>query len=218
VYSNIKIALADDHKIFRDGVKMTLRDKEDVVLSWEADDGQEMLHKVKVKEPDVLLMDIRMPNVDGLQALNTIKDYNPDVKVIILSMYDNDEMIVKCMEAGANAFLSKTTDPDKIYKAIKDVHREEYHFNDLVNTAVLLRLNRNKSVRKKLQQGGLQLSDRETQVLQLICEDKTTDEIADTVFVSPRTIEAIRQNLKEKTGAKSVAGLVVYAMRNNIFK
>lgn len=213
----IRLALTDDHKIFRDGIRMALKDREYIKIIWEADDGKDMMHKLKIKQPDVLLMDIRMPEIDGVNAIQLIRKEYEDLKIIILSMYDDQEVITKMMEMGANAFLSKTTDPDEIYKAVLAVMNEDFYFNDLVNTAVLLKLQHKKTVRK-FYPTSVKFNDKELKILKLISEDKTTEEISKEVFLSPRTIETIRQNMKTKVGAKTIAGLVMYAMRNKLLE
>lgn len=213
----IRVALADDHKIFRDGIKMALKDRDYIKILWEAEDGKDMMHKLKIKLPDVLLMDIRMPEIDGVNAIKLIrKEYEP-LKIIILSMYDDQEIITKMMEMGSNAYLTKTTDPDEIYQAILSVMNEDFYFNDLVNTAVLLKLQHKRTVRR-FYPNPVKFSDKEIRILKLISEDKTTDEISKEVFLSPRTIETIRQNMKSKVGVKTIAGLVMYAMRNKLLE
>ena len=114
----IKVALADDHKIFRDGIRMALKDKEYLKILWEAEDGRDLMHKIKLKKPDVLLMDIRMPEVDGVNAIGILRKEYDDVKIIVLTMYDDQEMITRMMEMGANPYLTKTSDPEEIYHAI----------------------------------------------------------------------------------------------------
>jgi DNA-binding NarL/FixJ family response regulator len=213
----IRVALADDHRIFRDGIKMALKDRDYIKIIWEADDGKDMMHKLKVKEPDLLLMDIRMPEMDGIGALQLIRKEYETLRIIVLSMYDDQEMITKMMEMGANAFLTKTTDPDEIYTAILTCMNEDFYFNDLVNSAVLLKLQHKKNVRK-FYPAPVKFNDKERRILQLITEDKTTEEISKEVFLSPRTVETIRQNMKQKVGAKTIAGLVMYATRNKLLE
>ena len=115
----IKVAIADDHKIFRDGIKMALKDKEYLKILWEAEDGKDLMHRMQLKRPDVLLMDIRMPEVDGVNAINILRKEYEEVKVIVLTMYDDQEMITRMLEMGANAYLTKTTDPEEIYEDFK---------------------------------------------------------------------------------------------------
>lgn len=211
----IKVAIADDHKIFRDGLKMALRDRDYLKILWEAEDGRDLMHKLKIKQPDVLLMDIRMPEVDGINAIGLIRKEYDGIKIIVLTMYDDQELITKMMEMGANAYLTKTTDPDEIYQAILTCMNDDFYFNDLVNKAVLLKLQHKKSVRQ-FYPNPVKFSEKELKILKHISEDKTTEEISKEVFLSPRTIETIRQKMKEKVGAKTIAGLVMYAMRNKL--
>lgn len=215
--NQIKIAIADDHKIFRDGIKMALSDKPNLKMLWEAEDGKDMIHKIGIKKPDVLLMDIRMPEIDGINAIQLIRKEHEDIRIIVLSMYDDQQMISKMMEMGANAFLTKTTDPQEIYEAIISCVKEDFYFNDLVNKAVLLKLQHKKTV-KQFYPNPVKFSDKELKILKLIAEDKTTEEISKEVFLSPRTIETIRQNMKQKVGAKTIAGLVMYGMRNKMLE
>ena len=211
----IKVSIADDHKIFRDGIKMALKDREYLKILWEAEDGRDLMHKLKLKQPDVLLMDIRMPEIDGVNAIGILRKEYEDIKIIVLTMYDDQEMITKMMEMGANAYLTKTTDPDEIYQAIITCMNDDFYFNDLVNKAVLLKLQHKKAV-KQFYPNPVKFSEKELKILKCIAEDKTTEEISKEVFLSPRTIETIRQNMKQKVGAKTIAGLVMYAMRNKL--
>ena len=213
----IKVAIADDHKIFRDGIKMALRDKEFLRIIWEAEDGKDLMHKLKIKQPDVVLMDIRMPEIDGINAISLIRKEYEDLKIIVLTMYDDQEMITKMMEMGANAYLTKTTDPEEIYQAILTCMNDDFYFNDLVNKAVLLKLQHKKKIRQ-FYPNPVKFSEKELRIMKLIAEDKTTEEISKEVFLSPRTIETIRQNMKQKVGAKTIAGLVMYAMRNKLLE
>jgi DNA-binding NarL/FixJ family response regulator len=213
----IKVAIADDHKIFRDGIKMALRDKEYLRIIWEAEDGKDLMHKLKIKLPDVILMDIRMPEIDGISAISLIRKEYESLKIIVLTMYDDQEMITKMMEMGANAYLTKTTDPEEIYQAILTCMNDDFYFNELVNKAVLLKLQHKKKIRQ-FYPNPVKFSEKELRILKLIAEDKTTEEISKEVFLSPRTIETIRQNMKQKIGAKTIAGLVMYAMRNKLLE
>ena len=211
----IKIAIADDHKIFRDGIRMALKDREYLKILWEAEDGKDLMHKLQLKLPDVILMDIRMPEVDGINAISMIRKEYEALKIIVLTMYDDQEMITKMMEMGANAYLTKTTDPDEIYQAILTCMNDDFYFNDLVNKAVLLKLQHKKQV-KQYYPNPVKFNEKELKILKLISEDKTTEEISKEVYLSPRTIETVRQNMKTKVGAKTIAGLVMYGMRNRL--
>jgi DNA-binding NarL/FixJ family response regulator len=211
----IKIAIADDHKIFRDGIRMALKEKQYVNIIWEAKDGKDLMEKVLLKCPDVLLMDIRMPEVDGINAIPILRKNYEQLKIIVLTMYDEQEMITKMMEKGANAYLTKTSNPEEIYKAILSCMSNDFYFNDLVNKAVLAKLQNKRAVRQ-FYPNPVKFSEKEVKILRLIADDKTTDEISKQVFLSPRTIETIRQNMKSKVGVKTIAGLIMYGMRNKL--
>lgn len=217
--TTIKIAMADDHKIFRDGIKMALTPKENLKMIWEAEDGKDLMHKMTIKKPDLLLMDIRMPEIDGINAIEMLRKEYEGLKIIVLSMYDDQQMISKMMEMGANAYLTKTTDPEEIYEAILTCMNEDFYFNQLVNKAVMGKLLQKKNVRRHYgSQVPVSFNEKELKILQLLGEDKTTDEISKIIFLSPRTIETIRQNMKNKVGAKTIGGLIMYGMRNKMIE
>ncbi|MDO9375540.1 MAG: response regulator transcription factor [Ferruginibacter sp.] len=215
----IKIAIADDHKIFRDGIKMALSGKENLKMLWEAEDGKDMMHKISIKKPEVLLMDIRMPEIDGINGIELIRKEYDDIKIIVLTMYDDHQMISKMMEMGANAYLTKTTDPEEIYEAILTCINDDFYFNDLVNKAVMGKLLQKKNVRQHYGTStAIHFNEKEIKILQLLAEDKTTEEISKVIFLSPRTIETIRQNMKTKVNAKTIGGLLMYGMRNKLIE
>jgi DNA-binding NarL/FixJ family response regulator len=210
----IKVAIADDHALFRAGVRTALSAKRDVELIAEADNGMQLLNLLRHIEPDIILLDIQMPIMDGIQTLPEIRKLRPEAKVIILSMHNDHSMISKLMEIGANSYLTKNSDSETIYQAIKTCYEQEFFFNELTNKALLTGLRTKRSDIAGPQ--DVNLSEKEIRVLKLMCEEKTTKEIADIVEISPRTVEAIRDKLKTKTGAKSMAGLVMYAVKNGI--
>src|ERR1700754_1466133 len=215
----IKVSIADDHKIFRDGIKMALKNKEYLRILWEAEDGKDLVHKMQIKRPDVLLMDIRMPEVDGINAIGLLRKEYEDIKIIVLTMYDDQQMISKMMEMGANAYLTKTTDPEEIYEAILTCMNDDFYFNELVNKAVMGKLMQKKNVRQHYgTDTPVHFNEKELKILQLLAEDKTTEEISKIIFLSPRTIETIRQNMKSKVNAKTIGGLIMYGMRNKLIE
>jgi len=212
----IRVIIADDHVLYRAGVKTALSSKKDIKIIAEADNGLHLLTLLKVITPDVILLDIQMPIMDGITTLPEIKKLYPGIKIIMLTMMDDQSMITKLMELGANSYLTKTSDSEIIYEAIKTCHEHEYYFNSLTNKALLNNLRQKTPSFIKLQQDDATLSDKEITVLRLMCEEKSTREIAEAVELSPRTIEAIRDKLKTKTGAKSTAGLIMFAVKNKL--
>jgi DNA-binding NarL/FixJ family response regulator len=213
----IKVVIADDHALFRAGVKTALSIKKDVELIAEADNGMQLLNLLRHIEPDVVLLDIQMPIMDGIATLPEIRKLYPNVKVIILSMHNDHSMISKLMEIGANSYLTKNSDSETIYSAIKTCYEQEFFFNELTNKALLSGLRSRRTDTIGIPQ-EVNLTDKELTILKLMCEEKTTKEIADMVDISPRTVEAIRDKLKTKTGARSMAGLVMYALKNGIIE
>ncbi len=213
----INVIIADDHVLYRAGVITALSPKKDIKIIAEADNGSHLLNLLKGIQPNVVLLDIQMPIMDGIATLPEIKKLYPDIKIIMLTMMDDQSMITKLMELGANSYLTKTSDSEIIYEAIKTCHEQEFYFNSLTNKALLNNLRQKTPVSSiKLQQEDATLSEKEITVLRLMCEEKSTREIAEVVELSPRTIEAIRDKLKTKTGAKSTAGLIMFAVKNKL--
>src|SRR4051794_24833911 len=211
----IKLLITDDHAVFRTGVKTSLAHFRDIEVIGEAENGAQLLKLLRYLQPDVILLDIQMPLMDGITTLPEVKKLQPTAKVIMLTMNDDIEMISRLMEIGANSYLTKNSDSETIYEAIKTVYTKEFFFNDYTNKAMLSGL-RNKRVVEQHLPDEVELSNKELQVLRLMCDEKTTKEIADIVEISPRTVEAIRDRLKIKTGAKSTAGLILYAVKHGI--
>ncbi len=213
----INVIIADDHVLYKAAVKIALSSKKDIKVIAEAENGSHLLNLLKTVQPDVILLDVQMPVMDGIAALPEVKKLYPNIKVIMLTMIDDQNMIKKLMELGANSYLLKTSDCEIIYEAIKTCHEQEFYFNSLTNKALLNNLRqRTPPPSIKLQQEDATLSDKEITVLKLMCEEKSTREIAEVVELSPRTIEAIRDKLKTKTGAKSTAGLIMFAVKNKL--
>jgi DNA-binding NarL/FixJ family response regulator len=214
----IRVIIADDHVLYRAGVKNALSSKKNIKVIAEADNGSHLLNLLKGIQPDVILLDIQMPIMDGIATLPEIKKLYPNIRVIMLTMMDDQSMITKLMELGANSYLTKTSDSEIIYEAIKTCYEQEFYFNSLTNKALLNNLRHKSPNSIKLQQEDATLSDKEITVLRLMCEEKSTREIAEAVDLSPRTIEAIRDKLKTKTGAKSTAGLIMFAVKNKLLE
>lgn len=212
--STIKVAIADDHALFRAGVKTALSSRKDIQMIAEAENGMQLLNLLKHIKPDVILLDIQMPIMDGLTTLPEVKKLYPEVKVIMLSMHNDHSVITRMMEIGANSYLTKDSDSEMIYQAIRTCFEQEFYFNDLTNKALLNGLRMKRPVEQEVPE--VALSEKETTILKLMCEERSTREIAVAVDLSPRTVEAIRDKLKTKTGAKSLAGLIMYAVKAGI--
>ena len=210
----IKVAIADDHALFRTGVKTSLSQRKDIQMIAEAENGMQLLNLLKHMKPDVVLLDIHMPIMDGYTTLPEIKKLYPEMKVIMLSMNNDPSIITKMMEIGANSYLTKESDSETIYQAIRTCFEQEFFFNDLTNKALLNGLRTKRPAEALAPE--VNLTDKEVTILKLMCDEKSTKEIAEMVDLSPRTVEAIRDKLKTKTGVKSMAGLVMYAVKAGI--
>src|SRR5665213_2443750 len=213
----INVMIVDDHVLYRAGVKTALSSKNDIKVIAEADNGAHLLNMLKGIQPDVILLDIQMPIMDGITALPEVKKLYPGIKVILLTLLDDQSVITKLMEPGANSYLVKTSDAEVIYEAIKTCHQQEFFFNALTNKALLNNLRQKNVISPfRTSQEDATLNEKEIMILKLMCEEKSTREIAEAVDLSPRTIEAIRDKLKVKTGTKSTAGLIMFAVKNNL--
>lgn len=190
--------------------------RKDVQMIGEAENGMQLLNLLKHMKPDVILLDISMPIMDGITTLPEIKKIDPEIKVIMLTMHNDHSMITKMMEIGANSYLTKDSDSETIYQAIRTCFDDEFFFNDLTNKALLKDLRSKRDPEPQVTNAEIHLNEKETSILKLMCEEKSTREIAEAVELSPRTVEAIRDKLKTKTGAKSLAGLIMYAVKAGI--
>jgi DNA-binding NarL/FixJ family response regulator len=211
----ILIAIADDYKIYREGLKKCIASDNSLEVILEADNGDDLIAGFEKSLPDVVIMDLKMPIMDGMEATQIIRKKFPSVKVLVVTMYEDDKFIIHLMEIGANGYLLKNTEPDEIRKSIYAVYENGYYFNDLVNKALLKKLVIKNNFKPSFNQ-NVEFSEREHEVLKLICEEKTAAEIAKEIFLSPRSVEGIRQRLIEKVGVRNTAGLVMFAIKNGI--
>ncbi len=212
---DIKVAIADDHKIFRKGVILSLRHYSNIKFVLEADNGEELLNGLDEAKPDVILMDLRMPVKDGIEATKFISKHYPKIAVIVLTMHEDDRFVTHLMENGANGYLLKSTDPAEIKKAITDVVSKGYYLNNFVNRILLKRAhNKTKSIPSL--NNDFPVTDKEKDVLRYICMEFTSQEIGQKMEISPRTVESIKERLMERFGVKNTAGLVFFAVKNNL--
>ncbi len=211
----VRLAIADDQPLFRRAFVLLLRDMPDVQVMFDSANGEELLTGLKGNEVDIVLLDLEMPVMDGVEALRRIREEHPNVKVIVLSTHDDERSIVRMMELGASGYVLKTAEPDEVENAIRSVKESGYFFSDLVSRVMLQGLVRKERMKPVFNEVD-PLTERELEVLRAICQEMTTTEIAGKLFLSPRTVEFHRNNILLKTGARNVAGLVVYAMTKGI--
>jgi DNA-binding NarL/FixJ family response regulator len=211
----IKVAIADDHKIFRKGVILSLRPYSAIKFVQEAENGQELLDGLAASEPDVVLMDLRMPLKDGIETTKIIAKTYPSIHIIALTMYEDERFVSHMMEIGANGYLLKSADPSEIKRAIIEVATKGYYLNNFVNRILLKKSHTRTKIIPSLNT-EITLNDREREVVRYICMEFTAQEIAIKIDCSPRTVEAIKDRLMERFGAKNTAGLVFFAVKNNL--
>lgn len=211
----ILIAIADDYKIFREGLKKCIASDDSLEVIIEANNGEELISAFEKTTPDVVIMDLKMPVMDGMEATQIIRARFPKVKVLVVTMYNEDKFIIHLMEIGANGYLLKNAEPDEIRRSIYAVYENGFYFNDLVSNALVKKLAIKDKINPSFNQ-NIELSQQELEVLKLICNEKTVEEIAKEIFLSPPLVENIRRQLIEKIGVRNTAGLVMYAIKNGI--
>ena len=213
----VRIALLDDHPLFRQGLRYILQALpyvEDVIETAEL---PTLLDACRQRLPDIVLLDLQMPGMDGPEAAKLLLDEFPNLKIVVLSMLSADKFITQMMKLGARSYLPKDADQTELRQALEDVLLTGHHFTPRISRALM------RGVQQPTRQSAsprlldvVQLTPREQEVLRLICEGRTTAEIAVRLFISRRTVEGHRQNLLEKTSAPNSAGLVVYAARHGL--
>lgn len=194
-----------------------MRPYTNIQFIFEAENGEEMIDKLAVAEvqPDVILMDLRMPKKDGIETTKFIARAYPHIHIIALTMFEDERFVSHMMEIGANGYLLKSADPSEIRKAIMEVKSKGYYLNNFVNRILLKKSHSRTKVAPSLAT-EISLSARERDVIKYICMEYTAQEIAQTLEVSTRTVEAIKDRLMEKFGVKNTAGLVFFSVKNNL--
>jgi DNA-binding NarL/FixJ family response regulator len=214
----IKIFLVDDHQIVRDGIKALLLGSSEISIVGEASDGEEMMEKLETDKPDIILMDISLPGISGIDLTRQALQKLPEVKVIILSMYTNEDFITNALAAGAKSYLPKNTTQQELLTAISKVYEGKEYYSDTISKIIFENFVTN--VRKAKDPEPLSdeemLSSREKQILKLCVEGQTNQEIANHLFISIRTVESHKNHIMQKLGVKNTVELVKYAIRNNI--
>lgn len=215
----VHLLIVDDHKIVRDGIKSLLKDESNLVIVGEAGNGQEAVDLITSPEQkiDLIIMDINMPMLDGIEATQLVKKTNPDIKVLALTMVNEQQHIRKMIEVGASGYILKSSSQQELILAIKKIMEGSHYFSEEAAQSILQDMV-NPELSKKASDIHIQITDREKDVLRLIVDEYTNQEIADKLFISVRTVDAHRRNLLQKIGAKNTAGLVKFALEKNLFQ
>ena len=210
-----KVFLVDDHQIVRDGIRSLIEDAKDIFIIGEAGDGDEMLSMLDTAQPDIILLDISLPGRNGIELIPEIKEQYPQIKILILSMYNADDYIFNAVRAGANGYLPKNSSKDELLDAVRQICEGNDYFGEevhkiIVNSYISMAKD-DKSPEKKQQ-----LSVRELEILKLFAEGYSNKQIADKLFISVRTVESHKNHIMQKFGFKSTVEMVKYAIKNKI--
>jgi len=210
------IALADDHVLLRNGLATLLKELDYEVL-FEADNGKQFIDKLKKHgKPQIALMDINMPVMDGYETTLWLKQNQPEIKVLALSMYDDENAVIRMIRSGAKGYILKDSDPSELKMALGAIASKGFYHSDLVTGTLIHAVNHLDNPENAGAKEVLGLNDRELDLLKLICTELTFKEIAEKMQLSPRTIDGYRDSLLEKLQCKSRVGLVIYAIKNGI--
>lgn len=216
-YAPVNVLIADDHELYREGFRVMLKKNIDFFLMGEAENGQELVKLAGVLRPDIIITDIKMPVMDGIEATRILKTSYPQIGVIAISMFDDENLIVDMMEAGARGYLLKNAHKNEIFDAIRTVHEDKTYYCHHTSAKLAKMLASSKfNPYKKAKKA--EFTEKEMEVIQLICQELSNKEIASKMFLSTRTIEGYRQDIQDKMDVKNVAGIVIYAIKHGLFK
>jgi len=210
----IRVVVADDHTILRQGIKALLDNQEEIEVVGEAKDGREAIKAIEELSPDVILMDIAMPGLNGLEATRRIKKKFPKTKVVVLTMHTNEEYIFQILNAGADGYLVKETAFQYLISAINSVHRGEAFMSPSISKKVMTDYIQRAQGEEKV--GFDTLTTREREILQLVAEGNSNKKIAEALFISPKTVETHRAHIMDKLNIHDSAGLIKYAIRKGM--
>jgi DNA-binding NarL/FixJ family response regulator len=210
--SELKIYLVDDHDLFREGLKFLLQGRKEISSVFEASNGIEFLNNMNENKADIVLLDIEMPGLNGIETCQKALQIQPELKIIALSMYGDENFYSEMIDAGAHGFLLKNSKFDTLMRAIKEVSEDKNYFSPEILKKIITNMHKTQNRRTEDE-----LSEREKEILYNICIGLSNMEIADKLFISKRTVDKHRENILLKTNAGNTAGLVIYAIKNGIF-
>jgi DNA-binding NarL/FixJ family response regulator len=212
----MKIVVADDHKLFRAGIISILEDFKDVTVAGQAADGHELIKVALGTNPDIILLDLNMPGMDGYQILEELKKRKINAKVIVVSMYNTEQHITRAIESGACGYLDKNADPAEIQQALESVNTIGVYFNETTNKAMLNSLVNRQKLHPVFNFTDVELTRTELTIIRLLAREMNSEEIAAEVCLSRRTVEGLRSGLFAKTNSKNTIGLVLWAVKNKL--
>ena len=216
--NNTGIALVDDHALLRNGLASLVQSFEGYTVLFEADNGKDFIRQLQAhSSPDIILLDITMPEMNGFETAAWIKQNAPSIKILVLSMMDNDEAVISMLKAGARGYILKDSKPSVFKQALDNIRDSGFFMNELVSNKMLNYVTLEENKGKELSVLS-QLSERELTFLQYACTEMTYKDIASEMKVSPRTVDGYRDDLLKKLNVQSRVGLVLYAIKNGLYK
>jgi len=213
---SIKVVIIDDHKIIREGIKLYLQNDDDYEVVGEGKNGKEAISQIEKKKVDLIIMDINMDVMDGIEATKKIKQIDKNIKIVALTMYNDYLQIKAMMDAGASGYLLKNCNEEELKDALQTVIGDDIYYSKIVEQTVINNLTQ-RVEKVATEYLPTPLTPREKEVYKLIMEEHSNQEIADLLFISVRTVEVHKRNLLEKTGAKNTTGLVLYAIKKDLY-
>ena len=206
----LRIAIADDHVLFRKSLKLLINSFENMEIVVEATNGIELLEKLQTVTADILLLDLQMPEMDGFETCNKINEQYPDIKILVLTLISEEDTIRKIMNMGVNGYFTKNTDPHELEKAIRKLDDNGFYFEQNLTSVIENILNNYQSTNEE----SISITDREMEIIRLAVKEYSGKEIADQLGISLKTVEVHKRNLMEKTNAKNFIGVITYALSN----
>jgi DNA-binding NarL/FixJ family response regulator len=208
--TKMKVFIVEDHAIFREGLKRVIAEMDDVELIGEAENGATFLEQLKKCSPDIVLMDIQMPVMDGLEATERALKYDPSLKILVISMFGEEEYVYSMVEKGVSGFILKTSGIQDLERAIKRICNGQQYYSEEIMGLLVKKVRQIDSVEK------IVFTEKEMEVLRMLCKGSSNNEIAEKLFLSIRTVEGYRNKLLQKTGSTNVINLVIFALRNKL--
>ncbi|MFH0893714.1 MAG: response regulator transcription factor [Bacteroidota bacterium] len=216
--NRIKIILVDDHRIFRDGMMALLNEVADFEVIGDASDAEELLQMIRKKMPDIVIADVTMPGISGIELTRYISREYPCIKVLILSMHENEEFICSAVQAGAMGYLPKDISKNELIDAIKTIYNGKEYFSSTVSEILLRTLVKEAKSRSERDEKDYMLTPREMEVLQYVAKGMSNKEIADQLFISIRTVDCHKNHMIQKLKVRNSAELIAYAVKNGLIQ
>lgn len=212
----IKVIIAEDQILFREGLMLLMEDHGDIKVIGEANNGREALELVMKEKPHVVITDIQMPEMDGIELTKELKKSYPEIAVIALTMYEQGHLIVEMLESGAKGYVVKTASKQKLIEAIRSIYAGGYYFCDTTSIKLMKNIGKSK-IDIPMKHNANRFTELEVKIIQSICQEFSSKEIADHLHIGIKTVESYRNKIFDKIGVKNMAGLVIYAIKNGFY-